>query len=237
MPENASNAQCLLHAQECRELAARAPNEELRQVCLSLSETWLILANRPPPMPPELPPPRRLSIQRMKTTQREVTLHDLLRGRLRAIGELEGITKNGLAMRRLRPQAPAPSTFTSAAGCASGVEWLVSARKSWAKHLASLFSRYRSTRKALTESALVGFSRPPIFFACRCRSSSKVGPNGPFESGGSAPSPSYIDDFVSSEEGLRLAKAFMQIPRSAVRLRIVALVRELAGEENVIGAP
>jgi hypothetical protein len=55
MPENASNAQCLLHAQECRELAARAPNEELRQVCLSLSETRLILANRPPPMPPELP--------------------------------------------------------------------------------------------------------------------------------------------------------------------------------------
>ena len=51
----------------------------------------------------------------------------------------------------------------------------------------------------------------------------------PFESDGSAPSPSYIDDFVSSEDGLRLAKAFMQIPRSAVRLRIVALVEELAG--------
>jgi transcriptional regulator with XRE-family HTH domain len=45
-------------------------------------------------------------------------------------------------------------------------------------------------------------------------------------------SPSYIDDFVSSPEGPRLAKAFMQIPRSAVRLRIVALVNELAGEEG-----
>ena len=48
----------------------------------------------------------------------------------------------------------------------------------------------------------------------------------------SAPSPAYLDDFVSSEDGLRLAKAFMQIPRSALRLRIVALVRELAGEDG-----
>jgi transcriptional regulator with XRE-family HTH domain len=44
-------------------------------------------------------------------------------------------------------------------------------------------------------------------------------------------SPSYIDDFVSSSEGLRLAKAFMRIPRSSVRLRVVALVNELAGED------
>ena len=58
------------------------------------------------------------------------------------------------------------------------------------------------------------------------------GTEGPFASDGSAPSPSYIDDFVSSEDGLRLAKAFMQIPRSAVRLRIVALVNELAGEDG-----
>ncbi|MGZ5261715.1 MAG: helix-turn-helix domain-containing protein [Burkholderiales bacterium] len=57
------------------------------------------------------------------------------------------------------------------------------------------------------------------------------GADGPFESDGRAPSPAYLDDFVSSEDGLRLAKAFMQIPRSAVRLRIVALVRELAGDE------
>jgi transcriptional regulator with XRE-family HTH domain len=44
-------------------------------------------------------------------------------------------------------------------------------------------------------------------------------------------SPCYIDDFVSSSEGLRLAKAFMRIPRSSVRLRVVALVNELAGED------
>jgi transcriptional regulator with XRE-family HTH domain len=58
------------------------------------------------------------------------------------------------------------------------------------------------------------------------------GADGPFESDDSAPSPAYLDDFVSSSDGLRLAKAFMQIPRSAVRLRIVALVNELAGEDG-----
>ncbi|MGZ3326781.1 MAG: helix-turn-helix domain-containing protein [Xanthobacteraceae bacterium] len=45
-------------------------------------------------------------------------------------------------------------------------------------------------------------------------------------------SPSYIDDFVSSSEGLRLAKAFMQISRSTVRLRIVKLVQEIADDEG-----
>jgi hypothetical protein len=57
------------------------------------------------------------------------------------------------------------------------------------------------------------------------------GTEGPFESP-SGLSPSYVDDFVASEDGLRFAKAFMQIPRSAVRLRIVALVNELAGGDG-----
>ncbi len=56
------------------------------------------------------------------------------------------------------------------------------------------------------------------------------GDGGPFTS--SNLSPSYVDDFVASEDGLRLAKAFMRIPRSAARLRIVALVRELAGRNG-----
>ena len=42
----------------------------------------------------------------------------------------------------------------------------------------------------------------------------------------------YIDDFVSDPDGLRLAKAFMRIPKSAARQRIIALVREIAGEER-----
>jgi transcriptional regulator with XRE-family HTH domain len=53
--------------------------------------------------------------------------------------------------------------------------------------------------------------------------------DGPYKG---ALSPSYIDDFVASSEGLRLAKAFMEIPRSVVRLRIVALVNALAGENG-----
>ena len=57
------------------------------------------------------------------------------------------------------------------------------------------------------------------------------GTDGPFMSDSSAPSPSYIDDFVSSEDGLRLIKSFMRIPKPAVRHRIVALVNEIVGGE------
>ena len=53
---------------------------------------------------------------------------------------------------------------------------------------------------------------------------------------GSAPSPAYVDDFVGSEEGLRLAKAFMRL-RPAVRRRIVDLVNEVAGESGSSSAP
>ena len=42
-------------------------------------------------------------------------------------------------------------------------------------------------------------------------------------------SPAYIDDFVTTSDGLRLAKAFMRIPKPAVRHHIVALVKEIAG--------
>jgi transcriptional regulator with XRE-family HTH domain len=54
---------------------------------------------------------------------------------------------------------------------------------------------------------------------------------GLYQPDASAPSPVYIDDFVASEEGLRLAKAFMRL-RPAVRRRIVDLVNEVAGERQ-----
>jgi transcriptional regulator with XRE-family HTH domain len=54
---------------------------------------------------------------------------------------------------------------------------------------------------------------------------------GLYQPDASAPSPAYIDDFVASEEGLRLAKAFMRL-RPAVRRRIVDLVNEVAGERQ-----
>jgi transcriptional regulator with XRE-family HTH domain len=56
-------------------------------------------------------------------------------------------------------------------------------------------------------------------------------PGGHIE-GGDTLSPSYIDDFVSSEDGLRLIKAFMRIARPAVRHRIVNLVHESASGEG-----
>ncbi len=52
---------------------------------------------------------------------------------------------------------------------------------------------------------------------------------GTYKPDGSAPSPAYIDDFVTTSDGLRLMKAFMQIPKPAVRHHIVALVKEIAG--------
>jgi hypothetical protein len=48
---------------------------------------------------------------------------------------------------------------------------------------------------------------------------------------GSDPSPAYVNEFVSSEDGLRLIKAFTRIARPAVRHRIVNLVQEIAGSD------
>ena len=56
--------------------------------------------------------------------------------------------------------------------------------------------------------------------------------DGTYKPDGRAPSPAYVNEFVSSEDGLRLIKAFARITRPAVRHRIVALVREIAGDEG-----
>ena len=56
-------------------------------------------------------------------------------------------------------------------------------------------------------------------------------PGGHIE-GGDTLSPSYIDDFVSSEDGRRLIKAFVRIARPAVRYRIVNVVQEIAAADG-----
>ena len=55
---------------------------------------------------------------------------------------------------------------------------------------------------------------------------------GMYQPDGSAPSPAYVNEFVSSEDGLRLINAFARITRPVVRQRIVALVREIAGADG-----
>ena len=50
---------------------------------------------------------------------------------------------------------------------------------------------------------------------------------------GEAPSPSFVTDFLATSDGLTLVKAFMRIPNSKLRRRIVELVEEMAGEEAV----
>ena len=49
---------------------------------------------------------------------------------------------------------------------------------------------------------------------------------------GNAPSSAYVNEFVSSEDGPRLIKAFMRIARPAMRHRIVNLVHEIASGEG-----
>jgi transcriptional regulator with XRE-family HTH domain len=46
---------------------------------------------------------------------------------------------------------------------------------------------------------------------------------------GSAPSPSYVSDFLSTTDGLALTKAFMQIKDAKLRHSIVKLVEDIAG--------
>jgi transcriptional regulator with XRE-family HTH domain len=47
-----------------------------------------------------------------------------------------------------------------------------------------------------------------------------------------APSPAYVNEFVASEDGLRLIKAFTRITRPAVRHGIVNLVQQIAGDDG-----
>ncbi|MGA3307258.1 MAG: helix-turn-helix transcriptional regulator [Xanthobacteraceae bacterium] len=49
---------------------------------------------------------------------------------------------------------------------------------------------------------------------------------------GEAPSPAYISDFLATSDGLALTKAFMRIPDSKLRRRIVDLVEQIAGGDK-----
>jgi transcriptional regulator with XRE-family HTH domain len=49
---------------------------------------------------------------------------------------------------------------------------------------------------------------------------------------GDAPSPAYVNEFVSSEDGFRLIKAFTRITRPAVRHRIVNPIQEIVGGDG-----
>jgi transcriptional regulator with XRE-family HTH domain len=58
------------------------------------------------------------------------------------------------------------------------------------------------------------------------------GAQGGHEPNETAPSSAYVNEFVSSEDGLRLIKAFMRIARPAVRHRIVNLVQEIGAGDR-----
>ena len=56
------------------------------------------------------------------------------------------------------------------------------------------------------------------------------GAPGQLKAKGNAPSSAFVSDFVTSTEGLTLAKAFTQIKDAKVRHHIVKLVGEIAGD-------
>jgi len=47
-----------------------------------------------------------------------------------------------------------------------------------------------------------------------------------------APSPAYVSDFLATSDGLALTKAFMRIPDSKLRRRIVDLVEQIASDKR-----
>jgi transcriptional regulator with XRE-family HTH domain len=59
----------------------------------------------------------------------------------------------------------------------------------------------------------------------------------PHGSNGSALSMAQIDDFLSDLDGLRLTRAFMRIDNAALRRRIVMLVQEIAGDDDIATPP
>ena len=48
----------------------------------------------------------------------------------------------------------------------------------------------------------------------------------------SAPSPAYLNDFVASNDGIALMKAFMAIESSTLRRSIVHVVEQISGEKG-----
>jgi transcriptional regulator with XRE-family HTH domain len=48
---------------------------------------------------------------------------------------------------------------------------------------------------------------------------------------GKAESPNYVNDFLATDDGLTLTKAFMQIEDAKLRRSIVHLVEQLAGDD------
>jgi len=55
-------------------------------------------------------------------------------------------------------------------------------------------------------------------------------PSGKPEGFSEAPSPAYVTDFLATNDGLALVRAFTRIGNAKLRRRIVDLVEEMAGE-------
>jgi transcriptional regulator with XRE-family HTH domain len=81
----------------------------------------------------------------------------------------------------------------------------------------------RISASRLQQAAQILHVSAPFFF--------EGAPGGPQKLDKSSPSPAYVNEFISSQDGLRLIKAFQRIARPAVRHRIVNLVQEIGGRD------
>jgi transcriptional regulator with XRE-family HTH domain len=50
--------------------------------------------------------------------------------------------------------------------------------------------------------------------------------------GAQAPSPAYVSDFLANADGLKLARAFMQIGEAKLRRSLVRLVEQIGGDDD-----
>ena len=82
----------------------------------------------------------------------------------------------------------------------------------------------RISASRLQEAARILQVPVPFFFE---GAPGRVGPNEK-----SKAFPAYVNEFVSSSDGLRLIAAFTRIDNPAVRRRIVGLVRAIVGEDS-----
>ena len=148
--------------------------------------------------------------------------------------------RSAMAVRLPLPRKKAPSPIDKHVGSRVRMRRIMLAMSQ--EHLAdALGVTYQQVQKNEKGANRIGASRlqqlseilqVPVAFFFEGAPNASAPPG----SNGSALSMAQIDDFLSDLDGLRLTRAFMRIDNAALRRRIVMLVQEIAGDDD-IGTP
>src|ERR1043166_6671406 len=97
------------------------------------------------------------------------------------------------------------------------------------------FQQVQKYEKGTNRIGASRFQQIPIILAVPGSFFFEGGPTPAGASGGlgEAPSPTYVTEFLATNDGLTLVKAFMRIDNAKLRRRVVDLVEEMAGEDKV----